>query len=135
MTRTLTNPAAESAIDARGVTRTRVAEMSEQLLSLYAATGGERRRLASEKGEVDGATLHGEIEVFVDDVEGYATSIAKRGRVREPLAAMRRLLAMNGARLLASLNRCRGSYPKLTRYVGEADDLRRLVIEFIEKYD
>ncbi len=135
MTRALINPPKAAATDEKALMRSRVAEMVERrLIELYRRTGEERRRLSAERSPVNGGTLHGEIEIFSDDVAGFATSIAERGRVREPLRAMRRLLGMNGTHLLATLNRSRGAYPKLIRYVRETDNLQRLVIKFLERY-
>ena len=134
MTATLERHLAAGLVAEAQLMRQTIAARFERLIKLHDEAGPEYSTLVGNAGSPSGEILVDEVDAFVDGVQGFAASIVKHGRVRQSHSALRTLLAITGIGLQSRLTMRGEGCRRLMQYVSEADDLRRLLIEYIEHY-
>lgn len=134
MTATLEQHLAQGLLAEARLMRRAIAARSDRLVNLHDEAESEYSALLRDTGAPLGEVLVNDVDAFVDGVQGYALSIVRHGRIRQSHAALRQLMSSTGIGLQSRLSRRGESCSSTLQYVSEADDLRRLLIEYIEHY-
>lgn len=118
--------------------RKRIADLDEQSVKLYQDAFKEQRLLARTCGAQDGAPILLEVEMFTNDIAGYASYATLRVPVRYPadaLERLRRLAVFDLGPVAIWYSQCGAAAPKTRLYLESMDHLRLLTMDYIRRFD
>lgn len=106
-----------------------------QLLIDYKNTRQERRKLTHWEESKDFSIL-GEIEIFTDNIRGYASQITNNTleNPQKSLERLKKIQIFSIPDFWNSYFQYENEYPQLKKYIKKLNYLRLLVIEYITQY-
>lgn len=106
-----------------------------QLLTDYKNTREERRKLLHWEESKDFSIL-GEIEIFTDNIRGYASQITNNTleNPQEKLEILKQIQIFNIPNFWNWYFQYENEYPQLENYIEKLNYLRLLLIEYITQY-
>lgn len=110
------------------IAQAEIGKLVDDTIRAYKASAKDRAAMHRSPARSKLHDLLFDVELFSDDVAGYATSIASRGWHSRAGEAMDKLSKYDAYAMLAQTS----DYPRYRRYIIAVDYLRQQVLDFFE---